>query len=47
MFLDGDLAVLAVYHADDYSSSRVMQYFERFGLPAPKLSASRDRPDVR
>ena len=36
MFLDGDVAALAGYHAGDLSSSRVRQYFERFGLPTLK-----------
>ncbi len=39
MFLDGDMAALAAYHAGDHSRSEVARYFERFGLPKPKSSA--------
>lgn len=45
MFLDGDEAALAAYHAGDCSSSQVGQYFERFGLPGPK--PCRRKPDLR
>jgi len=45
MFLDGDTAALASYHAGDLSSSRVRHYFERFGLPGPRPSACRAVPD--
>lgn len=47
MFLDGDEASLAAYHAGDHSSSRVAQYFHRFGLRGPKLSACRSGPDMQ
>lgn len=45
MFLDGDVTALEAYHAGDLFSSRVRQYFERFGLPGPRQSACRGGPD--
>ncbi len=47
MFLDGEIVALAAYHSGDHSSPAVAQYFERFGLPAPKPSASGGRADMR
>jgi hypothetical protein len=47
MFLDGDMAALAAYHSGDYSSSVVAQYFERFGLPGPRVSEFRAGPGMR
>lgn len=47
MFLDGDKAALAAYHAGDCSSPQVSEYFERFNLPGPKPPACRGGPDKR
>ncbi|MET3997996.1 hypothetical protein ABID65_009684, partial [Bradyrhizobium sp. S3.9.2] len=38
MFLDGDEAALAAYHAGDHSNLRVVRYVDRFGVPLPKPS---------
>ncbi|OSI70532.1 hypothetical protein BST63_33350 [Bradyrhizobium canariense] len=47
MFLDGDAAALAAYHAGDHCNSEVAEYFERFGLARPKPSAFPSGPDMR
>lgn len=45
MFLDGDIAALAAYHSGDHS--KVVRYFERFALSAPRSSEGRDRPSIQ
>jgi hypothetical protein len=47
MFLDGDMSALAAYHSGDHSSPIVAQYFERFGLPRPKRSATHGGADMQ
>jgi len=39
MFLDDDRNALVAYLAGDRSSSLVKHYFERVGVPLPKVAA--------